>query len=249
MVKTKEDLTGKVFGRLKVIRQGEDYISPQGKCYAQWICDCSCGSTNILIMQNDLKKGHTQSCGCLQRETASGIKKYNKWNENIFEDEFGKYRIGYTTNTNKKFYVDVEDYNKVKDFCWSEDFYDGFSNLIAHIVGTNRKISMHALLGFYNYDHADRNQLNNRRHNLRKANAKENARNRTRQKNNTSGFVGVSWHKRVQQWSAYIKYDNKLRHLGYFDNKIDAIKVRLKAEKECFGEFAPQRDLFEKYGI
>lgn len=41
MVQTKEDLTGKVFGRLKVIRQGEGYISPQGKRYARWICNCS----------------------------------------------------------------------------------------------------------------------------------------------------------------------------------------------------------------
>lgn len=249
MVKTKDDLTGKTFGRLKVICQGDDYVSSQGKHFARWICDCSCGTKNILVMQNDLKREYTQSCGCLQKEKANGVKKYNKWNEDIFEDEFGKYRIGYTTNTNKEFYVDVEDFDKVKYYCWSEDAYDGFSNLIAHIIGTNKKISMHALLGFKYYDHIDRNQLNNRKYNLRKATQKENSRNRTKQKNNTSGFTGVSWHKRQQQWFAYIKFDKKLKYLGYFDNKKDAIIARLEAEKEYFGEFAPQRHLFEQYGI
>lgn len=34
-----------------------------------------------------------------------------------------------------------------------------------------------------------------------------------------------------------------------FDNKEDAIRARLQAEKEYFGEFAPQRHLFEEHGI
>jgi len=38
-------------------------------------------------------------------------------------------------------------------------------------------------------------------------------------------------------------------YIGLFDNKDDAIKARLKAEKKYFGEFAPQRHLFEQYEI
>lgn len=41
----------------------------------------------------------------------------------------------------------------------------------------------------------------------------------------------------------------KQKSLGKFINKKDAIVARLKAEKEYFGEFAPQRRLFEEYGI
>ena len=33
------------------------------------------------------------------------------------------------------------------------------------------------------------------------------------------------------------------------DNLEDAIYNRLKAEKQYFGEFAPQRHLFSQYGI
>ena len=38
-------------------------------------------------------------------------------------------------------------------------------------------------------------------------------------------------------------------YLGSFSNKDDAIKARLNAEAKYFGKFAPQRHLFEQYGI
>lgn len=37
--------------------------------------------------------------------------------------------------------------------------------------------------------------------------------------------------------------------LSRFVNKEDAIRARLRAERQYFGEFAPQRHLFEEYGI
>ena len=37
--------------------------------------------------------------------------------------------------------------------------------------------------------------------------------------------------------------------LGHFDNKDDAIRARLNAEVKYFGEFAPQKHLYEQYGI
>ena len=37
--------------------------------------------------------------------------------------------------------------------------------------------------------------------------------------------------------------------LGSFQNKEDAIKARLQAEATHYGQFAPQRHLFEEYGI
>lgn len=46
-----------------------------------------------------------------------------------------------------------------------------------------------------------------------------------------------------------IKIKGKQKHLGYFANKNDAVIARLKAEAKYFGEFAPQRHLFEEYNI
>ena len=60
--------------------------------------------------------------------------------------------------------------------------------------------------------------------------------------------MGVGWYKRYDKWRAYIKVDKNIT-LGYFENKDDAIRTRLKAEQKYFGEFAPQKHLYEQYGI
>ena len=48
---------------------------------------------------------------------------------------------------------------------------------------------------------------------------------------------------------ARIVLDKKDIYLGRYSNKEDAIKARLEAEIKYYGEFAPQRHLFEQYGI
>lgn len=52
------DLLGEKFGRLTVV----EYVG-----HSKWLCKCECGNEKI-IHGNSLKKGVTQSCGCLNRE-------------------------------------------------------------------------------------------------------------------------------------------------------------------------------------
>ena len=155
-----------------------------------------------------------------------------------------------TNNTNVEFYFDLEDYDIIKDYCWNA-LKDKDSKYISLVTTINKKnITMHGLLGFKNHDHINRNALDNRKNNLRPANSKENARNRSKQVNNTSGFVGVSLDKEYQKWRSFIKIDGKMIHLGRYTQKDDAIRARLEAEFKYFGsDFAPQRHLFKKYGI
>jgi len=61
--------------------------------------------------------------------------------------------------------------------------------------------------------------------------------------------MGVEWNKQKSKWGAKIKVDYLVRYLGAFDDINDAIVARLRGEKKYCGEFAPQRHLFEKYGI
>ncbi|WP_440110293.1 HNH endonuclease [Acidovorax sp. BL-A-41-H1] len=65
-------------------------------------------------------------------------------------------------------------------------------------------------------DHINRVKDDNRIANLREATASQNMRNRPIFKNNTSGFVGVSFNKRQGKWTAKICADGKRNHLGYF---------------------------------
>lgn len=68
-------------------------------------------------------------------------------------------------------------------------------------------------------------------------------------KSNTSGIAGVSYYKSNNKWKSYIYNDGKVISLGYYFDKEDAIRARLEAEAKYYGEYAPQRYLFEQYGI
>lgn len=74
------NLIGQKFGRLTVIKRTNN--AKDG--HARWLCKCNCGKTTIAI-SNDLKKGTTKSCGCLQKEisikinTKHGHIKNKKW--------------------------------------------------------------------------------------------------------------------------------------------------------------------------
>jgi hypothetical protein len=81
-------------------------------------------------------------------------------------------------------------------------------------------------------DHINRNRLDNRWDNLRPATHSENNRNKRINRNNTSGKMGVVWHKRKQRWEARISSNDIRRCLGYFDKLDDAIAAREKAERE-----------------
>ena len=41
-------------------------------------------------------------------------------------------------------------------------------------------------------------------------------------KKSKSKYIGVTWHKRVNKWTAQILYKRKNIHLGCFNNEIDA---------------------------
>ena len=259
MVKVKKDLTGMQFGRLIVLKQVDDYVSPSGKHFAKWLCKCECKDHNLVeVISSNLLRGTTKSCGCLQKELATErIKqiaaecnsKYKRKENPV--DLSGEYGIGWTLNTGAEFYFNIEDYDKIKDYCWNEHILtNGYHALEARDKLTNKIVRMHWILVGKYYDHEDRNPLNNRRNNLRKATQQKNAQNSSLARNNTSGYTGVYWSNRDQKWIAYIRIDKKPTYLGAYNLKTDAIKVRLTAELKYYGpEFSPQRHLFEQYEI
>ena len=245
MVKVKEDLTDKTFGRLTVIQQVEDQVRKDGRHVDAWLCICECGNYTIVRGNNLKAKKGVKSCGCLALERL--MERSKKANLYDLTNEYG---IGYTNNTGECFYFSLEDYDAISKYCWHEVVKKtGYRILKAWDADLKREITMAELLGCKHWDHKNRNTLDNRRENLRPATPSNNAQNRTKQKNNTSGIIGISWNKRQQQWVARIGVNGTKKNLGSFANKTDAIRARLKAEKEYHGEFAPQRHLFADYNI
>lgn len=98
-------------------------------------------------------------------------------------------------------------------------------------------------------DHINKNQSDNRRNNLRVCSYQENSRNSNINKNSSTNITGVSFDKQRNKYRSYITLDSKQLFLGRFNNKEDAIVSRLQAEANIYGDFAPQRHLFEAYDI
>jgi hypothetical protein len=87
-------------------------------------------------------------------------------------------------------------------------------------------------------DHHDGNRGNNRWSNLRRATRSENNANRLRQRNNTSGFKGVTLEPTTGKWRARISKDRLRRTLGTFRTPEAAHEAYTAAARRLFGEFA-----------
>lgn len=125
--------------------------------------------------------------------------------------------------------VDDLDFEFVKDFKWYARF-DGFnwyaSRNVRSPLGKRKTQSMHNLIlgrrvGF-EIDHKNGNGLDNQRKNLRFLTHSKNLLNRGRQSNNTSGVIGVSFHKATNKYRAYGRLNGKHIHLGIYDKIKEA---------------------------
>ena len=82
-------------------------------------------------------------------------------------------------------------------------------------------------------DHLDGNPLNNRISNLRDVSRSVNNQNqRKAQSRNSTGFLGVSFHKRTGKFQAQITLNGKDKHLGYFPTAELAHAAYLAAKRE-----------------
>lgn len=247
-----KDLTGRQFGRLTVLKRAENYVSPKGQQKTMWLCQCNCEKHTLKkISSGSLLQGITQSCGCLQKE-----KQYLSHHKtNVYDLSDRNNCFLYASNSNNIFYFDFDDYDKIKDYCWTED---GHGYLFSLTSG--ERVAFHRfVLGikkqsfpFTNdsvvVDHIDGNIKNNRKENLRKCLPKENSWNR-KVPQGESRVIGVFFHKNCNKWGAFIEHDKVRYNLGYYETKKEAIIARLKKEKELFGNFAGQCFMFEEYGV
>lgn len=145
--------------------------------------------------------------------------------------------------------VDTEDLNKIEQHKW----FLGTWGYAESIVNGQNVLLQRFILNEYNkfkiVDHINRDKLDNRKANLRIVTKAENALNTGIKQNNTSGIIGVSWSNTFNKWRAYFNLEGQRYELGYYTNKEEAIYQRLQAEKNFLGDFAPQKELFNQYGV
>ena len=263
MIQCKQNYIGQKFNHLTVIKQVDDYVSPNSnhRPRPQFLCQCDCKGDNpneIIVRLDLLKSGHTASCGCLQLkhtlEMSNNHRKPMENNEylelNLTDNKhtpFGKCKA---SNTDDYFYFSMCDYELIKKYCWYVNITKStnYKRLVTCIDGI--PTVMHKLLGMFNADHINRNPLDNRRENLDMFATKQiQSQNRGLQVNNTSGCKGVGWSKKDKRWIARIKVNKKDIYLGEYKSKEEAIASRLKAEKEYFNSRSWQIELMQKFKL
>lgn len=218
MAKAK-DLTGQRFGRLVAI---ENTGNKRGGRYL-WKCICDCGN-ETLANTNNLSKGNTKSCGCLQRE-----------NQYLAEDVTGE-RFGRLVAIEKT----SEKQNHGYKWLCKCDCGNEHTVLIANLKNGNTKscgclktdISksnikiVHSMMN--GDDYVERTQLSQLTSVV--------------QTNNTSGEKGVRWNEDRMLWHAYAWFKGEMVFSDFFQTEQDAINARKEAEEKYF------KPILEKYG-
>lgn len=232
------DLSGQKIGRLTVLKRVEN---KSGR--VRWLCKCDCGN-EITAFSNNLTRKHTMSCGCYNKDRNSEI--HSK--ENNY-DLSGEYGIGYTSK-GKEFYFDLEDYKKIKDYCW---YIDTLGYVRTNLKDAKKSLLFHILImnpqNGTEVDHIYDKRNDNRKSQLQICTHRQNNLKKQLIKSNKSNITGVFYIKNRGKWLSSIRVNGKSIYLGIFKEKDEAIFSRLKAEKEYFGDFAPQKHLFEQYGV
>lgn len=118
-----------------------------------------------------------------------------------------------------------------------------------HVMIDRKIYKAHRLVWFYVHkkwpknelDHRDGHRHSNGIHNLREATRSQNEMNKPLQKNSTSGFKGVNYHRASEKWQVRIGIGKGKRiSLGYFSSPEEAYSAYLAAQPKYHGEFACQ---------
>lgn len=167
-------------------------------------------------------------------------------NKIIYQDnKILKFLVESSKHGEKEVIIDTEDWDKVKQYHWhinlnGNNFYvvTDICNIEGHSILRLHRLVLNLLDNKIEIDHKFHNTLDNRKENLRICTHKNNSRNVKRFKNNVSGYKGVYWRKDTKKWQVSIRYGNKLIHLGYFTDILEAAKKYNYAAIKYFGEFA-----------
>lgn len=169
---------------------------------------CECG-TEKSVRVSDLKSGDSRSCGCLNREQSTKhggrqTRLYGTWVRMIQR----------CINPNNKRYK----YYGGRGISVCDEWRSSFANFRDWAKSTGYK------------DHLTLDRVNNDKgywpENCRFVTQVVQCQNRRMLSSNTSGYIGVSYHRRCKKWQAEASHQGHRAYLGLFDTVIEAAIAR-----------------------
>ena len=172
------DLSSKRFGRLIVLGKNPNKIK---KCIF-WDCICDCGN-NALVKGESLRNNTTRSCGCLGRECLEKHRKTHAMSHTKVYIAWGNMKTRCYNPKNLRY-----DNYAGREIVVHETFLNDFTAFYEEVgdpPDDTRKWSIDRIDNTKDYEPG----------NLRWATNPEQARNRGKRRNNSSGITGVSFAK------------------------------------------------------
>ncbi len=180
----RRDITNTVFGRLTA----KERLGVNKHKQSVWRCDCSCGNS-VSVVIGGLVTGNTKSCGCYAEEV---LLTSSKTHGLCYSPEYSNWcdmRKRCSPNSS-----DNQDY-AARGINVHEDFNNSFVMWLDEI---GRKPTDGQRWSVGRKD----NNLGYTYGNLQWEVDTQQARNHSKQKNNTSGVTGVGFNKKSNSWSA-----------------------------------------------
>lgn len=211
----KIEMSGKRYGRLLVVSE-----SHKGRGGFYWNCICDCGS-ETTVLGTDLRRGHTKSCGCYNREmsevknTKHGLNgtRISRIHQNM------KARCNNPNNTHYHNYG-----GRGISVCEEWSSLSSFSEW-AFSSGYNDSLTIDRVNNDKGYEPS----------NCRWISKSEQSYNKRISPNSATGYPGINMLN--NKYVAYIGFKNEKIHIGVFDNFDVAFEARRKKEMELYGRF------------
>ena len=197
-----KDMTPKLIG--ETWRKYPTETSMQKATYGLFECQY-CGE-EFEARTTHIKRGHTKSCGCLSGEKhgLTSHKFYNTW----------KHMVDRCSNPNNKDYIHYgargiivcEEWLDIRNFVdWAERTYPNTKGVSLDRIDNGKGYSPE---------------------NCRWADATTQILNQRKRKDNTSGYTGVTWYNKNNNWVAKIKSGDFYIYIGSFPTIADAVLAR-----------------------
>jgi hypothetical protein len=206
------DLSGRVFGKLTVLEERLPRTRPK-----KWFCQCECGKIKA-INHGNLVSGSTKSCGCFKKAFISeAITTHGGRNTSLYRVFSSMHtRCSNPKSQNYQYYG-----GKGIQVCPEWTSFAPFQEW-ANKAGYSPDLTLDRK--YSNKDYSPEN--------CRWVTSTIQNRNREKQKETSSKYIGVSWNTHKQKWIASVKPNGPRVFLGYFVCEITAAKTRDQYIKE-----------------